>query len=403
VILPPSVSKSQYLSEIVSYLKDATSYDIDAFDSEEGWLNTKTCWVNIYTKETRQHDPKHLSIRQLPIEYDPSATCPKIDALFSQWIDNPVILYENMAHCLVTNDYPIQTVVVLIGSGQNGKSSYLRLVVGFLGKENVSSIELQSFGVNRFATHKVVGMLANICADMDRKRFTNTAEFKKLTGDDPVQAEIKHGALYTFFNTAKLMVSVNQLPPSPDDTDAFHRRIYRVPFKHKFVGAERRKMRDILKDAKAEYSGLLNKCLQVLPALLDRQVFTGDTEDTDQKRDSYVRSAEPIFGFWEDHIEYRKDHDGSVKDDLFVKYSAFAKQHDIPPIKLETFFVALKSETLKRGFPYETHRVGPEDNRGPRLLKGIVYVEKKIDSDAEKPDAPSKITMDEVRSKGAPT
>ena len=57
--------------------------------------------------------------------------------------------------------------------------------------------------------------------------------------------------------------------------------------------------------------------------------------------------------------------------------------------------------TLKRGFPYETHRVGPEENRGPRLLKGIVYVEKKREEDDV---AQKKITMDEVLSKkGAPT
>src|SRR3989454_2160953 len=237
LVLPGEASKTGYLNEIMAYLRDANSFNLEEFDNgEDGWLNTLTCWVNVYTRETREHSPQHLSVKQLPVKYEAGAACATIDALFRQWVDDPLVLYENLAHCLITNDYPVQTVLVLIGTGQNGKSSYLRLVTDFLGKENVSAIELQSFGVNRFASQKLIGKFANICADMDRKRFTNTAEFKKLTGEDVVQAEIKNGALFEFFNYAKFMVSVNQLPPSPDDSDAFHRRIYRLRFDRKFTG-----------------------------------------------------------------------------------------------------------------------------------------------------------------------
>lgn len=386
-VLPSVVSKNQYISEIVTYFKDACSFDLDEFDDgSEGWLNTKTCWINVLTRERREHSPEHLSLKQLPVEYDQKATCPSIDALFLQWTDDPLVLYENLAHCLITNDYPIQSVLVLIGTGQNGKSSYLRIVTEFLGKENVSGIELQAFGVNRFASNKLIGKYANICADMDKKRFTNTAEFKKLTGGDVIQAEVKHGALFSFFNHAKVMVSLNQLPPSPDDSDAFHRRIFRKTFDRKFTGKDRKRMRDLVETARKEFSGLLNKCLEILPALLERQVFSGDTDDLDEKREAYTRSAEPIYGFWEDHLDYKSNENGIVKDDLYTKFATYAKKHAIPAMKMKAFFSGLKAEALKRGFPYEDHRVGPENNRGPRLLKGVDYVEqKKGEDDDEKP------------------
>ena len=92
---------------------------------------------------------------------------------------------------------------------------------------------------------------------------------------------------------------------------------------------------------------------------------------------------------------------GTVKDDLFTKFSAYAKANEIPAMKLEAFFTDLKSEIVKRGYPYETHRVGPEKNRGPRLLKGVVYVEQKAEDDTETKDGeqkspPPKAKMSEI-------
>jgi hypothetical protein len=162
-------------------------------------------------------------------------------------------------------------------------------------------------------------------------------------------------------------------------------------------------MRDLLKIAQAEMPGLLNKCLDALPALLDRQHFHGDTEDIDSKREAYTRGANPIYGFFEDHLAFKAGDNGTVKDDLFTKFSAYAKANDIPAMKLEAFFTDLKSEIVKRGYPYTTHRIGQKDNRGPRFLKGIVHVDRKIAEDEDEAKVEQKITtMGDLKARGVP-
>jgi putative DNA primase/helicase len=56
------------------------------------------------------------------------------------------------------------------GSGDNGKSVFLKLLKMFLGSENVSHASLQELSDDRFAAADMYGKLANICADLKLKK-----------------------------------------------------------------------------------------------------------------------------------------------------------------------------------------------------------------------------------------
>ena len=111
------------------------------------------------------HSPAFVFSYRLPVKYNPEAKCPKIEKFISEVVDkeNIPILYEIPALCLM-QDEKIPYAYMLVGSGANGKSTYLNLLQEFLGKENVSNVSLQELCEDRFKVAQLVGKLANIYA-----------------------------------------------------------------------------------------------------------------------------------------------------------------------------------------------------------------------------------------------
>ena len=80
------------------------------------------------------------------------------------------------------------------------------------------------------------GKLANIDADISKEGLKNTGLLKKLSGNDPIPAENKFLKPFWFQNYAKLILSANEIPETPDDTDAFFRRPVIINMTDQFLG-----------------------------------------------------------------------------------------------------------------------------------------------------------------------
>lgn len=115
-------------------------------------VNLRNGLLNIGTRQLAKHTPEHLSAVQLPVVYDPTATCPQIDRFISEvFPDDSTTLAFEIPAWLMLPDTSIQKAVLLIGSGGNGKSRYLRMVEAFLGNCNVSNLSLHRLESDRFA------------------------------------------------------------------------------------------------------------------------------------------------------------------------------------------------------------------------------------------------------------
>ena len=115
-------------------------------------VNVQNGLVELRTKRLMDHSPDHLSAVQLPVTYDPTASCPRIDRFISETFpeDAITIAYEIPAW-LMLPDTSIQKAILLIGAGGNGKSRYLKMVEAFLGKVNVSNLSLHRLESDKFA------------------------------------------------------------------------------------------------------------------------------------------------------------------------------------------------------------------------------------------------------------
>ncbi len=234
-------------------------------------LNVKNGILNLKTTVLEEHSPDHLSALQLPVRFDPTATCPKIDRFVMETFpeDATTVAYEIPAW-LMTPDTSIQKAVLLIGPGGNGKSRYLRMIEAFLGKISVSNLSLHRLESDKFACARLYGKLANICPDLPTEHLAGTSIFKAITGGDPVTGEYKFKDSFDFVPFARLVFSANSPPRAHDASEGFFDRWLVIPFERRFRGEGGEIPADKL-DAMlgepAEQSGLLNRALGLLPRL----------------------------------------------------------------------------------------------------------------------------------------
>ncbi|MCX6630819.1 MAG: hypothetical protein NTW28_24650, partial [Candidatus Solibacter sp.] len=132
-----------------------------------GVLNCANGLLDLATGELRDHDPSFLSPVQLPVHYDPDATCPAWLRFARQTFpsDAPDLAWE-IATWLMTPDTSIEKALLFHGEGGNGKSTYLSGLTSFLGGWNCTNLSLHKLEAGRFAAARLVGKLANICPDL---------------------------------------------------------------------------------------------------------------------------------------------------------------------------------------------------------------------------------------------
>ena len=139
----PEITTHQ-VQEITNHVKRKTGADRSSFDCDPAVLNLQNGSLNIDTGEFRDHSSDHLSLVQLPINYDPNSKCPNILRFFGQVLKSKYVFtaLELFGYCLYkTAKY--EKAVMCVGKGDNGKSTFLKIFEHFLGLGNVSHASLQ--------------------------------------------------------------------------------------------------------------------------------------------------------------------------------------------------------------------------------------------------------------------
>ena len=239
-------------------------------------VNVRNGLLDVTSDDLHPHSPDFLSCVQIGAAFDPTAACPTIERFIKEVFPSDVVdlAYELAGHLMIPDTSP-QRAVMLVGAGANGKTTYARTLETFLGGAvNVSAITLQALDSNRFAAAGLFGKLANIATDLDAEALKSSAMFKAVASGDPITAERKYGAPFTFAPFARLLFSANEPPPTHDTSFAFFRRWIIIPFDQTFTGkaADPHLLEKLT--TPAELSGLLNFALEGLLCLRERGGFT---------------------------------------------------------------------------------------------------------------------------------
>jgi len=248
---------------------DPNRPDFDTINCRSGLLDWRT-------GDLRHHDPKHLSTVQLPVRWNPSATCPNIDAFLAQVVAPDAIGFiEEVIGYMIASGNPLHTAVLFLGSGRNGKGTTLRLIEQLLGPDNCANVTPHQLADNRFAAASLYGKLANIAGDLEARLIERTDLFKMATGGDSISAEHKYGQAFTFRCWATFAFSANEAPAVRDHSEGYYARWLVVPFNQTIDTSERlpEHVLDTRLHSPAELEGLLVRAVTGLRRLMDRGRF----------------------------------------------------------------------------------------------------------------------------------
>jgi putative DNA primase/helicase len=336
------------INEIIGHVIRSTYVDRSDFNVNKFTLNLANGLLDTRTRQLLQHTPDHLSTIRIPVTYDASADCPAIHQFLTDvhhLQDIPVI--EEMAGWCLMPDYSIQKAFLLVGDGDNGKSTELALLKSFLGADNCANVPWQALEQNRFATSALAGKLANIFADLSSRSLSGVSTFKMLTGGDAISAEKKFGDPFFFVNYAKLIYSANK-PPKVQDEDsfAFWRRWIILEFPNQI--ADDQKDIHILDKLTTprELSGLLNLALNGLARLLTAGRFSYD-KNVEDTTEYYLRAADPIYAFLKDNVEVSAS-EWVTKDTLYDAFKEYCVKQCLPVSKPNSFARSLLNQTAFR-------------------------------------------------------
>jgi len=321
------------VNEVIGHIQRSTYTKRSELDENPHLICVKNGVLDLKTMELKEHSPDYKLTARIQAKRNPEADCPEIRKFLSEILppEDITIIEELFGFCLYRR-YFIHKAFMLVGNGRNGKSTLLRLLEAFLGKENVSHVPLQELSEDRFAKAELYGKLANIFADLPPKALKDTADFKTLTGEDPVRGQRKFRDAFYFENYAKLIFSCNQLPMTTDESDAFFDRWIIINFPNRFEGERAIPQEELLArlTTEEELSGLLNLALEGLKRLLKNKDFSRSLS-TEEAREQYIKMSDSLAAFVQECVEEAPDAWIS-KGEFYSAYAEYCRQNRLPII-----------------------------------------------------------------------
>jgi putative DNA primase/helicase len=292
----------------------------------------------LYERRLIPHSPAFGFNYCLPVSYNPDAKAKHIPRFIEGIVgkENKQILYEIPALCLIPQSY--QLAFMLVGSGANGKSTYLQLLEHFLGKENIANVSLQDLCEDRFKAAQLVGKLANIYADLPKNPIQYTGKFKLLTGGDRITFERKYKDPFEYENRAILIFSANELPEVTDLSYAFWRRWIIVEFPNRFEVNP-----DFINSliTEEELSGFLNEVLKAISSIELKGITS--TKTVEDKKEEWMKRSNSVYAFVSDCIESEANC-YELKDDVYNAYIEYCEDNDLTKLAKNAFAMELQKQ-----------------------------------------------------------
>jgi len=299
----------------------------------------------------RDLKPEDYALARLPVEYDPEATYDEWEQYVREWTEDGKAdaLQEYVGYCLHVGALPIDRALLLVGTGANGKSTFLHVVRALLGEDNTTSIGLQTLANEEYAVADFYGSVANIDDDLSSRKLGNgLGMFKKLTAGDRVRGREPYGDGFEFKATGKHLYAANQVPQVDvdDEDEAFWRRWLLVEFPNHYPPSERDpSLRDRFTRDEA-LSGVLNWAIDGWKRLIEQGRFTGEELQAYDKRKRWQSWGDSVDEFISECVENDPDADRVTTGEAHRRYKAWCVEHGKDSVSQRQFTSALKAENV---------------------------------------------------------
>ncbi len=319
-------------------------------------LSNGTLVVSKDGVELLAHNPEDLFTYKLKFGYSPNSSCPKFENFLNEVLPDRSlqnILAEFIGYVFVPNSVlKLEKVLILYGSGANGKSVFQEITRALLGSENISEHTLEQLTEpNGYCRADLFGKLLNYSPEISGK-IGSSGIFKSLVSGEAITVRRIYKDPFLIDEYARLAFNANELPRDVEQTNAFFRRFIIIPFEQN-ISPEKQDKRLVHKIVENELPGILNWVLAGLERLLKQEGFT-DSSIVKSQIDEYRMDSDSVLSFLNEY-NYAKSTDNKTQlKNIYQEYTEFSIGTGSHPCKLPTFSRRLKAA----GFVMERASVG---------------------------------------------
>lgn len=191
--------------------------------------------------ETLDEEPANIEYhltKKCDIELDMKAGVPRefIKALMKCQPDPQqlYLLLQAFSCLFLVRTEDVDKIFLLIGEGQNGKSTILH-VINRLLEPYISAVSMHDLINNRFALNELDDMLGNIYADISGIKIQDANILKLLTSGDLINIDRKYESMRKTRIAIVQFYSANKLPEIEDKSLAIARRMVPIEFNQKII------------------------------------------------------------------------------------------------------------------------------------------------------------------------
>ena len=300
--------------------------------------------LNIETGELLDFDPKwQTNFVISDYKFDATADCPMFRAMLDTALPDErdrLALQESFGYLFFKNKIH-EVVTLLVGKGQDGKSTVIDAVSSALGKNNITSYSLTHITDERgHVIAAMIGKLGNICFESGSLRIGNEALYKAYCSGEPLYARqlYRDGFLTTDYPAS--VVAVNNLPMTLDHSEGFYRRAQIITFDNS-IPAD--KIDPLLKTKlQQERAGIMNWVIQGYRRLMQQGKFTY-SPNIEQAKENYRIDTDSIASFIDEQGYVPSDTEKHKLNEIYSDFSEWAKRFGYQNTNVKTFANRLRS------------------------------------------------------------
>ena len=343
------------------------------------WITVENGLVDLSAAKTGKpvvhpHTPTFVTSVLLPFALNTSASCPRWRNFLTEILPDSgtrQLLQELFGYCLL-QDTRYQRFFLFEGTGANGKSVVLLVLVRLLGQSNISTVPLELFSASHNLT-ETLGKLANITSEVGEIDKVAEGVLKQFVGGDYIHFNPKYKSPFSAQPTAKLIIATNVRPPFRDRTQGLWRRLLLIPFP---VTIPMEKQDPMLVDQLAEeLSGILNWALDGIRSLRQRGQFEEPVVCLKAKNE-FQHETNPVRVFLDEQCQV--DPSGTIPiTNLYDTYKMFCDGNGYRPLNEAHF-----GREVRLVFPHIkrtriTKTTPPYNIDRPYVYQGITWRQKK--------------------------
>ncbi|MGG3813138.1 phage/plasmid primase, P4 family [Methylorubrum rhodesianum] len=297
--------------------------------------------------------PSCIVTRRLGTNYNSQAQCPSFIEFLKQVFDGDkekVDFIRRGVGYTLTGSVAAQCLFVAIGSGANGKSTFLKIIQELMGDYG-TSLPSNSLMASKFGNDKTDDI-----ASLAGRRFVSASEgeigqklavskVKLMTGGDTIPCRPLYGQYFNLKPEFKIWFATNDLPVIQGGDEAIWRRIHVIDFPVSFNEGQRDS--GLFDRLKLELPGILNWALQGVQELGEmKNGFLNPPASVRNGTTRYRSDSDTVASFVEVSCDRVEDAIERMNV-LHSAYSRWCEASGLEPLSSNMF----GKELIRLGFP----------------------------------------------------